>query len=89
MGLVIFLVLLLGVAAFAWHRNNWVFDQRGEHIEAVFTFVTKKAREGEFTPGDSHYSCIASYDTMFRKFWLWNLSDFVTDQERFDELYGK
>ncbi len=89
MGLVISLLLLLGVAAFAWYRNEWVFKQCTAHIHAAYNFVTDKASAGKFILGDPYYHCIASYDKMFYKFWLWNLSDFATDQEKFDEVYSK
>ncbi len=89
MGPVIFLVLLLGVAALMYYRNEWVFKQSTAHIEAAYAFVIKKAATGEHIEGKPYYHCIAPYNTMLYKFWLWNLSDFTTDREKFDEVYSK
>ncbi len=89
MGLVISLLLLLGAAAFAWFRIQWVFKQQTKHNEAVFDFVMRKAGAKEYISSVPYYDCLVSYDTMFYKFWLWSLSDFVVDQEKFDEVHGK
>ena len=89
MGLVISLLLLLGAAAFMWYRNQWVYKQCTGHIEAAHALVMKKCTAGVYILGEPYYRCIASHGTMMWKFWRWNLSDFATDQEKFDEVYGK
>ena len=89
MGLVIASLLLLGVAAFAWYRIQWVFKQRSGHLEAVYDFVMAKASAKVYISSVPYYDCLVSYDKMVCKFWLWSLSDFVVDQEKFDEVHGK
>ena len=86
---VIFLLLLLGILAFMWYRNQWVFEQGTRHLEAVHAFVLRKCEAGEYILGEPYYRSLVSYDKMFWKFWRWNLRDFATDQEKFDEVYGK
>ena len=89
MGLVISLLLLLVVAALAWYRNEWVFKQCIGHNEAVYDFVMAKASAKVYISSVPYYDCLVSYNKMVCKFWLWSLSDFVVDQEKFDEVHGK
>lgn len=66
-------------------RNAWTYKQVSKHTAEVYTRCVEMINSGEYNLQkiERMYECLASYDKILRRFWVWDITKFVTDAEAY------
>lgn len=85
--LLTFLITMMLCVVYMLIRNNWVYKRRVKWNEMVYKYHENLISQNvRFNPNSYHeiYNAINSYNEMLYRFWRWDLSYFIKDQEKFD-----
>lgn len=78
------------LCVFMLRRNAWVYQQRVGWVNKFYDYVHWCIDNDQATYNRyrNSWACdaVADYETMLRRFWLWDLESFVVDREAYEAV---